>query len=72
MTVEAALAAPSDTAPAMAPVLLALSVVTEAAAGVEPPSIPSIAPTKAVDVMEVAADTVPRLAIVVLAKVEFC
>ena len=45
--------------------------VKEPAAGVVPPTSPSNAPTNAVEVIDVAALTVPKFAIVVLAKVEF-
>ena len=65
------LESPIVTAPTRALVLDAPRVVNEPAAGVFPPTTPSIGPTNAVEVIEVAADTVPRLAMVVLANVLF-
>ena len=55
----------------MRPVLEALMVVNEPAAGVFPPTTPSNGPENALDVIDVASETVPRLAIVVPAKVVF-
>ena len=52
--------------------MLTVSVVNVPAAGVEPPTIPSIGPTNSVEVIDVAAETVPRLLMVVPANVEFC